>query len=613
MTQKVSMKVKTATSKLNRFDMSSNLITTSNYGFMKPIKMISCVPGDKIKLNVSEFTRLMPMPAPTFGSIKSKTRAFFVPFRTVLANFNDFISNNITVDKSGSMIRETTVPNISVVQILRAMAASRELTEEITTSSSTPDFTVDTKNYILTPKGKRVIDWFSSVGCNLFSNQLVDTISALPLLCFVKFYVDWVIPSRFVYNYQPFLRVLKASSFNDLTALFNTSPTVFLKSLLELPFYAFYDDDYFTSAWQNPYGSEVEQNSGTVLSVYPDDGYDEDGNIKSPYYGGKVTSFESNPPVTQGTNSTGNAYANNGALIEQTAMSAEDTPPINYFSLRTLGALQDLINRGKLAGTKVQEYLRTTYGFQPSNDSLQLSTYLGCRENEIMIGDVMSTSGTDFNSLGQFAGRGIGSGSSSFEYECKEHGMFFVTNELIVQPSYTDGIDMAFDQLDRHDFFSPDFDALGCDAIPLRRLSTNQVAYDGSGEVPFTPDSIFGFTPRYSDYKFAFDRLSGDFRLPSRNAGLDSWYLSRTFNPNNFDLWKYINKDFCLATSDVSLNNLDRIFADTSNRNDHFYSIFRIGCTMMRPMIPFSESLESWSHNNQGKEITTSINGGLSR
>lgn len=613
MAEKLSMKVKTATGKLNRFDMSSNLITTSNYGFMKPIKMISCVPGDKIKLNVSEFTRLMPMPAPTFGSIKSKTRAFFVPFRTVLANFNDFISNNITVNKDGNMVRETVVPNISVVQILRAIASSKELSEEITSSSSTPDFVVDTKNYLLKPKGKRVVDWFSSIGFNVLSIQLVDSISALPLLCFIKFYVDWVIPSRFVYNYQPFLRVLKSSTFSELTQLLNFAPAGFLASLLQLPFYAFYDDDYFTAAWQNPYGSEVEKSSSTSISIYQNDGLDENGSVKGPYYGGNVRSYETNSPVEQGANSDGNVYSNNGALIEQSAFSSEGTPPINYFSLRSLGALQDLINRGKLAGTKVQEYLRTTYGFQPSNDSLQLSTYLGCQENEIMIGDVMATSGTELNSLGQFAGRGIGSGSASFNYECKEHGMFFVTNELIVQPSYVDGVDMAFDQLDRHDFFSPDFDALGCDAIPLRRLSTNLVHYDGSGEPPFTPDSIFGFTPRYSGYKFAFDRLSGDFRLPSRNSGLDSWYLSRTFNPDNFDLWKYINKDFCLATSDISLNNLDRIFADTSNRNDHFYSIFRIGCSMMRPMIPFSESLESWSHNNQGKEITTSINGGLAR
>lgn len=613
MTKKVSMKVKTATGKLNRFDMSSNLITTSNYGFMKPIKMISCVPGDKIELNVSEFTRLMPMPAPTFGSIKSKTRAFFVPFRTVLSNFNDFISNNITVNKDGNMVRETTVPTISVVQILRAIASSRELSEEITQSSATPDFGVDSKNYLLKPKGKRVVDWFSSIGFNVLSVQLVDSISVLPLLCFIKFYVDWVIPSRFVYNYQPFLRVLKSSSFNELTQLLNSSPSGFLASLIQLPFYAFYDDDYFTAAWQNPYGTEVEQSSGTSLSVYPRNGYNSDGYSDSIYHGGEVGGYESNPPVTKGANTDKNSYSNNGAIIVQSASDPADIPPINYFSLRTLGALQDLITRGKLAGTKVQEYLRTTYGFQPSNDSLQLSTYLGCRENEILIGDVMSTSGTEINSLGQYAGRGIGSGSASFDYECKEHGMFFVTNELIVQPSYVDGVDMAFDQIDRHDFFSPDFDALGCDAIPLRRLSTNLVHYDGSGEPPFTLDSIFGFTPRYSDYKFAFDRLSGDFRLPSRNSGLDSWYLSRTFNPDNFELWKYINKDFCLATSDVSLNNLDRIFADTSNRNDHFYSIFRIGCSMLRPMIPFSESLESWSHNNQGKEITTSINGGLAR
>lgn len=225
-----------------------------------------------------------------------------------------------------------------------------------------------------------------------------------------------------------------------------------------------------------------------------------------------------------------------------------------------------------------------------------------------MIGDVMATAGTELNALGQYAGRGIGSGYASFNYECKEHGFFFVTNEVCVNPSYVDGLDFSWEQIDRLDFYQPEIDNIGCEAIPVRRLALKY----SEGTSP-TLSQVFGFTPRYSAYKFAFDRVSGDFRVPTLNAGLDSWYLSRTFDKNNSQSWRYINEKFCQNTSDNSMNNLDRIFSDVSNTSDHFYSIFRINCSMQRPMLPFSEALETYQHNELGKDMKTSINGGLSR
>lgn len=626
------MKVKSATSKLRPFDMSSSLITTSNFGVMKPIKAITCVPGDKINLSVSEFTRLMPMPVPTYGSIKSKTRAFFVPFRIVMKSWLSFISNNKKVTSS-NIYNPVTVPQFNILALKRALCRntfSTLVSEGDTTSTESYDFDVMTsygkvRRVKLKPLGKRVVDWFNSVGCPILSGSKDDNraISALPFMSFAKFYLDWVVPSRFVNLYSDVLKLFEMETSEQVTSYLSSLDN--LEKVL-IAFYSYYEDDYFTSAWQNSSGTEIEMASDTIIpgqiaaptGWFPASTEPSVANLVPNDYG-TVRGNQSQSPLTADYQQSGDPlFLNNGATapqfvgkqtVEEETNSVEvsNVPPLNYFTLRSIGALQDMINRGKLAGTKVQEYLRVTYGFEPSVDSMNLSTYLGCKENEIMIGDVMATAGTDLNSLGQYAGRGIGSGDASFSYECKEHGIFFVTNELIVTPSYIDGLDFMFDQKDRLDFYQPEFDNIGCEALPLRRLSM------GEAHGPNSNQYLFGFTPRYSAYKFAFDRLSGDFRLNTRNSGLDSWYLSRTFNSSNAASWRFINDEFCKATSDNSMNNLDRIFSDTTNDNDHFYSVFRIGCKMMRPMLPFSESLETYHHNELGKDVKGSINGGLAR
>lgn len=635
MSKKTNMKVQSATGKLRPHDMSSHLITTSNFGVMKPIKLISCVPGDKISLSVEEFTRLLPMPAPTYGSIISKTRAFFVPCRLLMPDWLEFISNNKKVTRQG-VINPISTPMVSYRALYTAITNNTSLSTVVTTGaydfvSPSPD---RNNHYKLTSLGRRLIDFFFSIRCplplsldktaNPYPFSLDEKISFLPFLAFVKFYIDWVVPSRFVYLYESFLRLFSFSTTSDLTSWLNSSDGSYrnLQSIL-VGFYSYYDDDFFTSCWQNALGTEVQQASSTEVNqgIVPPQGWSwtdeaDGGNIVHGTYP-PVIGAEDAPPYM--TESSDEEYSNSGAQLTQprgeiqyqdslgSTHSVQQTPPLNWFSIKTLGALQDMISRGKLAGTKVQEYLRVTYGFEPGVDAMNLSTYLGVKQSEIMIGDVMSTAGTSVNELGQYAGRGIGSSSSKFTYECQEHGYFFVTNELCVKASYTDGLDFNWDQKDRFDFYMPQFDNLGCDAIPIKRLTNMPQPLNSD----VNRNSIFGFSPRYSQMKFAFDAVSGDFRIPSLNSGLDSWYLNRTFDRSNSLLWTFINDTFCKATSDVSLNNLDRIFNLTTNEADHFYSIFRIGCRMMRPMLPFSEALSTYHHNELGKDMTTSINGGL--
>lgn len=596
-----SYKIKSAASKLNRFDLSSNLVTTSDFGIFKPVYVQYLVPSDKFRINVNQFTRLMPMPCPTFGTIKNKLRAFFVPCHTICNGFNDFISNNLTTQVYHGSLEPVHLPFTRASEIYKVFTTDSTLATAAAKDVTKVDFNYG-GGYILTPKGRRIWDMLTSLGLKLpyvSATNHVDNIriNLLPIFGLLKAYTDWIVPSRFFNNWYETVSFFKNElpTNDDPVGL---KPTVGcllsddIKKLL-VPLYSFYEDDYFTSAFTSPYGYESNMASDINL---PNFGNYNNGDLKI-----DETSLQSTDGGLDGFDA--------GPFVHTSPHTPNDTNHygINYFTLKSIGALQEMVNRGKLSGTKIQDYFKTTFGVTPSMDALDLSTYYGCQVNDIKIGDVTSTSGTDKNALGDYAGKGFGYNDGTFEISTNEHGYLFITNEIVCRSSYVQGNSYLFDMYDRLDFFQPELDNLGVSAIPKGRL----VSQFFKGERTNLPqyNNVFGFTPRYSEFKNSFDNVSGDFVLGSKNQGLDSWYLSRYFSHSQEVLWQHINENFCTQSPDNGLQQLDYIFNAATNASDHFYQIFNFDVTAFRPMQSLSQYLETNETGKDGKDISVSANG----
>ena len=124
-----------ATAKKNKFDLSKRHICTSDFGVLKSIDCRLYVPGDDFSLKVSQFTRLMPMPVPTYGNIKSITRCFVVPINTVMTNFDEFLSGNLSSTGAGvSNLSNPVVPYISTANLVSCFLDDYlNLVESVTT------------------------------------------------------------------------------------------------------------------------------------------------------------------------------------------------------------------------------------------------------------------------------------------------------------------------------------------------------------------------------------------------------------------------------------------------------------------------------------------------
>lgn len=93
-------------SKKNFFDLTHDVNTTSDFGFCQPTMIDLVQPGSNVKLNTKQFLRLAPLPTPTFGRVKVHTDTSFVPVKSVMPAFDNFISHT-AVNSRRSYIPET--------------------------------------------------------------------------------------------------------------------------------------------------------------------------------------------------------------------------------------------------------------------------------------------------------------------------------------------------------------------------------------------------------------------------------------------------------------------------------------------------------------------------
>ena len=86
--QKVSMPV--AASNRSNNERGGFHITTSNFMDFNIARKFELAPKESVDINHLFFTRLDPLPVPTFGDAVVHNRVFFVPFRTIMPGYDDF-------------------------------------------------------------------------------------------------------------------------------------------------------------------------------------------------------------------------------------------------------------------------------------------------------------------------------------------------------------------------------------------------------------------------------------------------------------------------------------------------------------------------------------------
>lgn len=595
-----SIKVKTATDKYTELDLSSDHITTANFMQFNIAYAVELVPNQKIDINMSTFARLQPLPVPTYGKAKIQNRAFFVPFRTIFPAFNDFITDSRHSTADGTTVMYTSVPTFShetLVSIFSGVEGNQY--GQYVDSISEADFSVRItgqfengqplfRHIKLTRQGRWALKLLNSLGYQFIPERgdATDTeirFSALPLLAVAKVYADWYYPSMYA----------SSPDFAELEAIFNKdtgSTDLAYDDIMRI--FRFlqnvnYDSDYFTSAWQNP----VAPNDGTYSPMQMQDVTD--------YY----SSLQAHSQITTGQSTEGTP------LVTGPGNSSLGT--LSQYALNVLRSMTDYLKRHQLVGGRALDRYLSRFGVKLSDEILKRSTYVGTSEQYIQFGDVMSQSDTynertdEGSALGAYAGKGIGYVDGNFSYENeKEYGMLIIVSTIVPKTGYYQGIDRSVMHTTRLDYWTPEFDNLGVQAVSKAELyvpDLNQGTLANLNPQAYW-QSVFGFVPRYAEYKVGKDRLTGDFRVNSINRGMDSWHTLRIINPSSLSELA-INEDFVSGDDAVQYS---RIFNNYSDEYDKFIVIHNFN---IKSNAPFASYWDTYDFESNGKTIVEQANG----
>ena len=78
--------------KRNKFNLSNFKDTTFNQGEMVPVNIQSVIPGDTLQQSTTALVRFSPLLAPVMHPVHVKIQHFFVPYRLIWDDFEDFIT-----------------------------------------------------------------------------------------------------------------------------------------------------------------------------------------------------------------------------------------------------------------------------------------------------------------------------------------------------------------------------------------------------------------------------------------------------------------------------------------------------------------------------------------
>lgn len=608
------IKVPEAFKRRNKFTFRPVTQTTSDWFTLRPVFSVEIPPQSDIRVNQSYYCRLSPLQKPMMGSGRIVNRAFFVPYRVIMPGFDDMIQD---VDYTGNYpaIRYSHVPYCYQSQLVDALIAAGGATT-VASATDAYDFAYPGSGgqqvwvyYKFTEKGRQIYSILTGLGislsftCGTTASHAYDTpVSLMKFLAYCRIVSDWYVNNNFLARARDIQQSIAllgrnvASPQTDITA---TNITLLMQNV----FYSTVDNDYFSTASVNPV-TPTGSTAVTLQDVSNDTTGSSGSLVRS------VIKSAANASVTSPTTPVIVGGTNSGASPSSNPYTPGN---VTQYALSALEALTSYMQRNNIVGHKTLDRFRARWGGQLKIEEMNRSYYLGSNSAPLRIDEVMSNADTTGAALGAYVGRGEAGDRNkpfSFKNESNSFGVFIILSTIIPDIHYGQGISRDNLHINRLDFLTPEFDALGYQAIARAELY-NDAKTVGQHEslLTFDPLKSFGLQPTYSDYCRIPDILSGDFR---RIGALDlrAFHLFRMFSEHGVEGSPQIQNYSTISENFVTGNpsEYNKIFNYSGTDWDHFYLFHSFDVKMVMPKRRMVDTYE-FHDDNSGAPITMSYRG----
>lgn len=569
------------------FDLSHRNCFSAKVGELLPVSVIECLPGDSFKIKTSSFTRTVPCQTSAFTRIYEYYDWFFVPYRLLQRSFNQDIlqvgNNNPISARSASepTYSLTSVPHVNLSEILSYLNG--------TGSDNIFGFGSALQSAkLLSYLGYG--DFINSYQDNKFQKNFTHDIfvSLFPLAAYQKIYMDfyrytqWEKNKPWCYNFD-YLSYGGSASDSSLVDISNLNHDDCIFTLR----YANYPKDIF-------HGLLPKSQYGDVATVTTSDAYISTNVSGGTVNGSTVTVTDGSKPVQVGKSSSANQFTLQGNLSTGSNLVV-DTPSINLgnsnlnisafltkypsfdvLQLRKAQALQRWSEITESGSYDVTDQMKKHWNVNIPDALSDRCRFIGSSKGTITISEVVNSTLTTKDDVPDIKGKGIGSSSDYTEFNTDEFGVLMCIYHAVPDIDYNlNRQSFATQRVAYSSFAIPEFDQLGLEAVYASDLINSSVFYNSD------PRQLFGYSPRYWQYKTNVDIVNGVFTTTHPD-----WCPSFGYKQLKY-FYDTSRKKFDVGASFFKvdprlLDNLFGINVDNTVDSDTFYCVADFDITVVR-------------------------------
>lgn len=512
--------------------------TTGNTGDLMPIYWKEILPGDFVKMNLSTLVKMTTPAFQTMDTVYCDVQFYFIPRRLVWKHFKNFMGEK-------SVGPHETEPEYTIPRTTAPSGGWQENTIADYFGIPTKKDGVSVDSAYFRAYALIVNEWFRDQN----RQDLLDFTDG-------DENVTGSNGSNYVSDIIGGGKCFKAAKLHD----------------------------YFTSSLLTPTGREqVMLPLGTSAPVYGDGG-------RTKF----AASADGKSVITDFYVSTGNANqvrATNmwGALFDGASESPGISLPAKgqqsnvYVDLSEASAatvnqlrmafqLQKIFESNNIRGHRYIEQLKARWNVTPSDATLQRPEYLGGKRFPLNMQMVVQSSATsDISPLGQVSGFSNTLDSDEyFSHGFEEHGILMGLAVVRHDRTYQQGLSKFFSRKNMEDFYTPEFQNLGEQAI-----YNKEIFFSGDDK---KDNEVFGYQEYAAEYRSTPNRVTGQFRSNATNS-FDNMHYADDYEstPVNGEEWIMENPD-----------SVDRTLTVTSDKVNQFYFDFHFEETNVRSMPPHS-------------------------
>lgn len=514
--------VKVRTPKFNVFNLSHSRKFSCNFSKLLPILCQEIYPGETWSVSTQGFLRFLPLATPMMHHVDVKFWYFFVPHRLIWDKWRDFITYGVN-GPDATLAPKFAKPYVDFTKVT------------VTKETEWKDWCTDGTLMDFLGFPTRPLDDYKKASDTTWGFKHVDL---MPFMAYHLIYNEYFINRNVQSNYDALIDGMRA-----YVGMQIPSKISWLFYLHDVN----WNMDYYTSCLPFvqrgtpapiPFDATSEnkvtyKETSDVVSEQRGELYNDDGTLATIQQDEGIISSKKSARVEN--------------IDKITTHFTGITATIN--DLRWAQRLQSWMEKSARVGSRYIEQIKAHFGVTSSDARLQRPELLGAGQFPVVVSDVEQMSSSDQESpQGNLAGKGTGFGiTKGWKKHFEEHGFLFGIMVISPRASYKNIWPRQYLRFNPMDYYFPEFQYLGEQAVTKREVSPDMTDEDYN-------KSLFGYQQRYAEMRYIPSTIHGGFK---NSEDLSKWVMVRNLGK------VALNNDF--VKQSVDYNN----FADVTSSSDH--------------------------------------------